>query len=103
MCLLYWGVGNVAMGRNVYVQRDELVLILGVLVRSTGRIAIMGRQMQRQNKRKRESKREDTDHICKHKYRCNMNIDKIDGLAVTRSHTHTQTQRKAERGRHKER
>lgn len=94
--LLYWGVGNVAMGRNVYVQRDELVLILGVLMRSTGRIAIMGRQMQRQNKRKRESKRDDTDHICKHKYRCNMNIDKIDGLAVTRSHAHTDTKKQSE-------
>lgn len=56
--LLYWGVGNVAMGRNVYVQRDELVLILGVLVKSTGRKAIMGRQMQRQNKKKRERVKE---------------------------------------------
>lgn len=56
--LLYCCVGNVAMGRNVYVQRDELVLILGVLVRSTGRKAIMGRQVQRQNKRKRERVKE---------------------------------------------
>lgn len=45
------------MGRNVYVQRDELVLILGVLVRSTGRKAIMGRQMQRQRGRKKVKER----------------------------------------------